>query len=101
MIDFQVSYDKLCNFETADEIRAYFNSIGVKGLTCNSSKCPIASFISEQSDEQVLVEPHHIVRASGSEWKTMVPTTEAMQDFICAFDDWCYPELIHEDEKNL
>lgn len=100
MIDFSVTYDKLSNFETAQEIREYFNSIGVKGFTCNASKCPIATFFTEQTGEPVLVEPSYIARPGKcGDYKVAAQNTEAMTQFIHNFDDWIYPELIHDEEK--
>lgn len=100
MIDFQVTYDKLCNFETAEDIRAYFNSIGVKGFTCNGSRCPIATFFTEQTGESVVVEPNYIARTNEcGDWYKAVHNTGAMETFINRFDDYCYPELIHPEEK--
>lgn len=101
MIDFQVTYDKLSNFESAQEIREYFNSLGIKGFTCNGSRCPIATFITQETGEQVTVEPHHIARANKcGNWAVAAENTPAMVDFIDQFDDWCYPELIHPEEKD-
>lgn len=100
MIDFSVTYDKLSNFKTAEEIRGYFNSLGIKGFTCQSSKCPIAAFITDQTGETVLVENHFIVRANKcGDWVVAAPTTPAMTNFINNFDDCRYPELIHPEER--
>lgn len=100
MIDFTVTFDKLSNFETAQEIREYFNSIGVKGFTCETSRCPIAAFFTEQTGESVLVEDLFIQRTNGcGGWMVGASNTSAMTQFIHNFDDWEYPELIHPEER--
>lgn len=100
MIDFQVAYDKLSNFESAQEIREYFNSLGLKGFTCQAMQCPIATFLADQTGEKVVVEPMFIARAVDGTWVNSFENTAAMTEFIHQFDDWCFPELIHPEEKD-
>lgn len=111
MVDFSVAYDKLANFETAQEIREYFQDRGLKGITCKSMQCPIAVFFQEETGkEDVLVDPTYILRLGnhlGGYGPSKFDVTTAMAEFIILFDDFNYPELIsdldpeHPDYENL
>lgn len=45
MIDPVVAWDKLSNLETAEEIREYFHSEGIKAITSSSYSCAIAEWM--------------------------------------------------------
>lgn len=91
MLDFQVAFDKLAQFETAEQIRQYFVAEGYKGVTCSESHCPIASFLRDQTGEDISVAPVLIMRGG---IVNVELNTAAMQEFILNFDDEMYPELI-------
>lgn len=44
MIDFQVAYDKLAQFETAEELADFFKYEGITGYKKQAKHCPIANW---------------------------------------------------------
>src|SRR5712671_1520972 len=52
MIDPIVAYDKLSNFETAQEIREYFQECGIKADRSSSSSCAISEWFKETTGEK-------------------------------------------------
>ena len=103
MLDFQVAFDKLAQFETAGEIREFVSAGGYKGIPCAVSQCPIAAFLTQETGETVAVEPLIIVRQTTLEDKLnqvsrpSYTPTHAMIHFINRFDDLEYPELVVDD----
>jgi hypothetical protein len=100
MIDFQVAFDKLAQFETADELADFFKYEGVKACVQDPSNCAVAQWMNMQTGEEVRVSPLYIFtskRPWGSRNETAVintPNTPAMTNFILNFDTASYPELL-------
>src|SRR5712672_842872 len=54
MIDPVVAYDKLSNFETAEEIREYFQECGIRGVKGRNDSCAIAQWLIETTGEKLV-----------------------------------------------
>ena len=99
MINPQTAFEKLAQFDTADEIAQYLQHLGIKGHRTSSTHCPISQFMSERTG--LVVSTGSAVRtfANVEYWKALehnfkAPVTDAMCDFIARFDRGRYPELI-------
>lgn len=107
MIDPVVAWDKLSNFETAQEIREYFQSEGIKAVKADHKSCAIAQWLIDTTGDQnvsvnsrVQIGIKTVVRALDTGVKLIESEadyefkhTQATLDFIEAFDNGGYPEL--------
>lgn len=98
MIDPQVAFDKLAQFDSANEIAEYLLHLGIKGHRTSSTHCAISQFMSERTG--LVVSTGSAVRTftDTKHWKALehnfkAPATDAMKDFIFRFDGGGYPEL--------
>jgi hypothetical protein len=100
MVDPGVAWDKLSNFETAEEIREYFQHEGIKAIQFDANSCAIAQwFKNTTGEEHVSVAAMiKIGRMDDQDcWSTprvSFEHTKATLDFIEKFDRGGYPELI-------
>lgn len=96
-IDPQVAWDKLSNFQTADELRDYFVSEQIFGVRARARACPIATWMMEQTGKPTAVAKSIWVGMSQNVNNYLgeieFEHTEATRDFIEAFDHEKYPEL--------
>lgn len=104
MVDFQVAYDKLMAFETAEDIRQYFQDIGMIGIRRSSFMCPIANWFKEVTGLQHLCVGLKIyIPGCGLEEDGTIsdtdfdgfPLSKACSNFIENFDKSEYSELIN------
>src|ERR1700745_1706260 len=97
MIDPQVAWDKLSGFETAEELRKYFQELGIQGRRGAFSGCPIANWISQQTGEPSVVDIGKITIAHWTDDQyyraSVFNHTDATYQFILDFDAGDYPEL--------
>lgn len=95
MVDPQVAYDKLCNFQTSQELREYFQQENIKGILGISTMCPIANWFQDTIDvgNDVDVEDTIMVFHPNGDIQRF-EHTEATSNFISKFDCGLYPELI-------
>lgn len=93
MIDPTVVMDKLRNFETADELAAYFKEEGVKGVRATASSCPIALYFTQHTGKKVTVSSRIKIWESEVQMGESFGHTPATEKFIDLFDEGFYPEL--------
>lgn len=97
MIDPQVAYDKLCSFQTAKELREFFQGENVKGCIGTGDMCPIANWLTDTTGLKTSVATEITFWTEGRmkhfkhTWATTV--------FIDQFDDGLYRELIGNPEE--
>lgn len=101
MVDPVVAWDKLSNFETAQEIREYFQQEDVFGYRMALASCPIANWMKQTTGAGLVQVGNDISVHSGilDTESTNIGTfehTQATLDFIELFDDGDYPELNYE-----
>lgn len=98
MIDPQVAYDKLAQFENAGDLREYFQSEQIIGIRGNASQCPIAKWLGQTTQWSGLVTVSEKIKffpgpAVESGADIDFPITDAAREFVDAFDLGFYPEL--------
>lgn len=107
MIDPGVAWDKLSNFETAQEIREYFQSENITGLKAQPNACPIAQWFINTTGQEVSVANNIKIGAKeeiyidylgreqyGEAYEWEFKHSDATLDFIEQFDGGKYPELL-------
>lgn len=103
MIDFTVAYDKLASFETAEEVRSYLASEGVKGNPSTPYDCPLSTWARETTGKPAVTcglstqDGGTISTWTLGENRDSIsfPLTKAMNEFACNFDAGQYPELVN------
>ena len=105
MIDPGVAWDKLSNFETAEEIREYFQSEGIRAICGDNRSCAISQwflnitgvdYVSVASDIKIGNIIHQDVNGfiqTGLVYTNTFNHTPATLDFIDKFDAGEYLEL--------
>lgn len=102
MIDPQVAFDKLAQFDTVYDLCNFFQDEGIKGVVQNASKCPIATWMQEATGAGMVTVAGKIkVWAKSSEnpcgsmeFHDMIfEHTEATSQFILKFDTHQIPWL--------
>lgn len=122
MVDPVVAWDKLSNFETAQEIREYLQSEGIKAIKNSRHSCALADWMKQITGvnrvvvnadisvgeklvpktwygEMLITDGSRQKVAFTSEEKVpeyVFPHTKATLDFIRNFDDGEYPELVYK-----
>jgi hypothetical protein len=99
-MDINVAYDKLTQFESADEIADFFTEYNVKAIPGEAKTCAIAKWIENETGESVYV--FHMGIDTADNWKAntdpnkefQYPLTDAMHSFIKKFDSEHYPQLL-------
>lgn len=98
MIDFTVAYDKLAQFETANEIAEYLKDCGIKANKREPNSCAISMWMNQQTG---------LLIRTGTFWTRVTADergnvtlakeylTDAMTDFVIKFDKGKYPELVN------
>ena len=97
MIAPEVAWDKLTNFQTADELRDYFKSENVKGIIGHAQNCPIATWLRKTTGHRLVTVAGQI-KFIGYNNIIAFEHTKATEDFISKFDHEDYPELISSEE---
>lgn len=80
---------------TTEGVRKKLIALGAKGVPENPDSCSIAEYLKTTfpNEARISVDANDIMVNGAS-----VPTPAGAKGFICAYDDWQYPELIkHED----
>lgn len=108
MLDLDVVYDKLEQFETADEIACFLVQEQVKALPSNGVQCALAKWVKQVTESELAVHvasSHSVVyredavgpvrKEKAILWKR--EHTQPMQEFIAKFDQGAYPDLISSD----
>lgn len=96
MIDFNVAYDKIAQFKSADEIANYLNSCGIKAEKGVPDACAISVWMRDQTGLRILTNsgecwsagPDNMFDALESRRNTL-----AVHTFVESFDSGLYPEL--------
>lgn len=89
-IDPQVAFDKLTQFQTADELANYFRQEGITGNKSGALSCPIAQYMQRHTQNSVYVSLGYIGTTNDT-W--LVKNSEPLVDFIRRFDSGLYPDL--------
>ena len=108
MIDFGVAYDKLAQFECADDLADFLKGEGVKGWAGVADTCAIAKWMSDTTGQHVYVTGDfiscHVPYSPYNELSyteiEKFPHTGATFEFIERFDDEEWPELMEEPEDD-
>lgn len=98
MVDLQVAYDKLAQFETAEEIATFLRGYGIKAYRRKSTTCAVAMFLEQMTGSPVSVGPSSIGLAQ-KPGTIIVNNTKAIEQFIIRFDLGHYPDLIADDDN--
>ena len=98
MIDPQVAFDKLAQFQDADEIAKYFKYEGITGQREENDNCPIANWMIGQTGFTCFVDENSIIVLRSALIQEMFINTESMEIFINLFDQGNYPDLDEEQE---
>jgi hypothetical protein len=95
----RLAVGKLAGFSSAQEVREFLASEGVKATPKKSDSCAIAHYLHRETEQIVSVH-----RGGVTVWEETLPFnfnrtqvaqhTAAMLDFINHFDHGDYPELI-------
>lgn len=97
MIDFQVAFDKLAQFETADELADFLLNEGIKAVPADANSCAISAWMKRTTEgEKIYTNTYSISEYSDSQEDAIhrASTTQPMIDFIVDFDMCRYPALI-------
>lgn len=110
MIDIGVAWDKLSNFETAQEIREYFSDEGITGERGEAANCPISNWLRTTTEAplvtvsenvKVWTEDPAVFNISLNRVKKIpiikLEHTYATKMFMDEFDRKQYPELIYSE----
>lgn len=101
MIDPQVAWDKIAQFQESEELRIFFQLEGIKGVAGHDTKCPIATWLQETTGFDT-------VSVSGSirMWNCSDPSnfiefehTYTTERFINSFDGHQFPELMRYENE--
>jgi hypothetical protein len=97
-MDFGVAVEKLQSLDSADEVADFLYSQDVKGQRWNRVTCPIATWLYQETGCLASVNPGQIWNLDGWGPEVDIETftyepTEAMGNFIRAFDLGKYPNL--------
>ena len=100
MIDPQVAWDKLLNFDTAQELREYFQFEGVKGFRISVTECPIANWMTATTGLFTTVSGSIRVWVDANDSRNPMKSpvaefshTNVTKNFVKSFDQKKYPEL--------
>lgn len=95
MIDVQVARDKIAQFESPDELAAYFLEEGICGMIQKSDRCPIAVWMKQQTGEEIHVSASGMWRQVSAEsgLQDFIEHTPVLTSFVLKFDALNYPEL--------
>lgn len=100
MIDFQVAFDKLAQFETADELAEFFRYEGIKAIPWDSNNCAVSAWMKRTIGKESVYSSTYAVSEYDDNSKECIVnrarTTLPMDDFIEKFDMYFYPELIQK-----
>lgn len=103
MLDFQVAFDKLAQFETADEIAEFLGGQNIKAVPQSGDRCAISAFMTGSTGMRVFTGGRSIFIDPPRNFDGGVRLTDAddyrdltiaMQDFVHKYDDNQYPELV-------
>ena len=111
MIDPQVAWDKLSNFQSAEELRHFFVGEGIKGVIGHAQMCPIANWL-KQTTGWDIVTVAGAIKFFGA-LKEATPGTVVSDDiirfdhtyatetFLENFDHVYYPELVDTEKCRI
>jgi hypothetical protein len=103
MIDFSVAYDKLAQFQTADELADFFRSEGLKAVPQSGTSCAISQWMTKTTGDLVYTTYYDINFKPEMASETMMKfgqveaiesNTPAMAEFARKFDNGQYPDLV-------
>lgn len=98
MIDFQVAYDKLAQFEFADDIAEYMKDCNIKAVREEPAECAVSEWMYQQTGFFVRTGVTGMLVLDDQErlvFRTRL--TPALITFVSDFDDNKYPELVKEE----
>ena len=76
----------------SDEVADFLSGKDITGLRNNPCQCPIAVYLSDASDRQILAGSHYAVDVESGLYVLLFPVN--IQDFIADFDAGDYNELL-------
>lgn len=97
MIDFTVAYDKLAQFETADDIAEYMESCGIKATRGQMRSCAVSQWMKEQTGTIIRTGVSSITTYDVNDsYVDSFMVNSVVADFIRNFDYGDYPQLVVE-----
>lgn len=104
MLDLDVLYDKLEQFETAEEIAAFLIDQQVQAVPRNGKQCAFAAWVQQVTEMELMIHVSSKKTAIYRDTPGCARTNEdiiwqrehttAMERFIYQFDEGVYPKLI-------
>lgn len=109
MVDINVVYDKLCNFESANDLASYFKELGIKGVEQDAMACPITNYVMMETNLNYVITNTEYLTVSSRSPSIYDNTdvvfqgrhTAAMADFVHEFDQGKYPELVDTEAQHF
>lgn len=92
-IDPEVVFDKLAQFQTADEIANYLRNEGIQGGRNLAFRCPIANYMRTHTGRKHGVTQDDVDMDTGDLYYKR-ENTPAIKEFIVRFDQGLYEDLI-------
>lgn len=93
MLDPQVAYDKLAQFETYEDIVSFLQHQDIQGYKLDSNTCPIAIYMRRTTGLRSFYVADVVQYRDRMERFIQFPLTEAMHRFIAEFDSGCIISL--------
>lgn len=99
---YQLMMDTLNAFESPDEIADFLRMNGVKGEVQDGEACVITNWFLTETDALACSTTERMVTVMDENYNDWVyDTSDTVNQFIVAFDDWAYPELIVDDPSDF
>lgn len=105
MIDFNVAFDKLAQFEKAEDIRIFLQENEIQARPAIARRCAISQYVRKVTGNMAVTSYHDVsVFENQDNYMQWNPTgsrkiTPAMKEFIANFDQYEYPELIDPEDR--
>lgn len=97
MIEPVVAFEKISQFQTADELANFLIGEGVQGRIEAANSCVIAVYLKKTTGYTTYVDALDVGFYLDSGLVEQIDCTEVMGEFIKRFDDGEYPSLIVDD----
>lgn len=97
MVDFDVAYEKLCQFESSDELADFLTQEGVKGKQDLADACALAVWMQTQTGENILVSTVEMYKMDeNDDYSCRRRHNDTLASFVQNFDFGKYPELVSQ-----
>lgn len=97
------AFNTLQMFKTPLEIAQHLQSLGIKGMQGNTNRCAVSEYMRSKGAEYPATSYGQGWYYPSDEGERDIHYTwgpeSALQQFIDNFDDYHYPDLIHEEDE--